>query len=65
MWSWLLIIGKTVISIFLIVNIVSSGLFAYICAKAGAKTWSAACIAITAVSLLFFLWIVLERLPFV
>ena len=64
MWNWLLLIGKIVLSIFLIFNIVGGGLFAYICFKAGAKAWSAACIVITAVSILVFLWVILEQLPF-
>lgn len=54
-WQWII---KIVLGIILLLVVVGSALFGYICAKARAKKWGAGCFAITALSVAVFVWLI-------
>ncbi|MFB6215964.1 MAG: hypothetical protein ABEJ72_03215 [Candidatus Aenigmatarchaeota archaeon] len=59
----LMIILRAVIGIVLSLVIAGAGLFGYIALKAGARKWGSGMIILTAFSVLFFYWFVLQN-PF-
>lgn len=58
------LIGQIVLSIMLILAIIGSGLFGYICFKAQAKKWGAGLFLATALCIVVIYWLWVGHLPF-
>ncbi len=54
-WQWIV---KIVLGLFLILVVVGSGLFGYICWKAQARKWGAGCFGITTLCILALYWLI-------
>ena len=54
-WQWII---KIVLGIILILVMIGSALFGYICTKARARSWGVGCFTITALTILALYWII-------
>jgi hypothetical protein len=61
---WPMIIGKIVLSIMLILALIGSGLFGYICIKAQARKWGAGLFMAVALCIVVIYWLWAGHLPF-
>lgn len=64
MWDLLLLIGKVVLGIVLILAIIGSGLFGYICFKAQARKWGVGLFVVAVLCVVALYWLIVGRLPF-
>lgn len=56
MWDWLVLIGRVILGIISVLILAGGALFAYICFRARAYKWGAACLAVAVLSLLGLWW---------
>lgn len=62
--GWVRLVGQIVLSIVLILALIGSGLFGYICIKAQARKWGAGLFVIAALCVVVIYWLWAGHLPF-
>lgn len=58
------LVARFILGALLIVALIGSGLFGYICFKAQARKWGAGLFVIVLLCVIAIYWLVMERLPF-
>jgi len=61
--GWVRLVGQIVLSILLILALIGSGLFGYICLRAQAKKWGAGLFIIAALCIVVIYWVWAGHLP--